>query len=312
MTLALAVENDELVVDVPEHPPVRLPLTGEVRARTMLIFGYPGRGRTRYGLAVLDDSGLVMLEAPGARSREEVEAFAAANGLEFEFRTFDTPQRARVALARRSPRWRAVTWRRAPAPLPRLRVPGARSLRPPLSSPKVWWREQLLYVLMWAVLAYGVAFVALVLLNLTDTRADVTRGMGPLGIVALVLAGLTVVGAVVVVGIGRRRTRRQTAQGRVLRREGQPHCRLVVVHERLLLETARRTRELEASELLLYSAESGVSGLLVGGGLFHLPGRWDPEEVERFASGNDLQLQVRALTHEEYLTLSAQARDAVP
>lgn len=266
MTLALAVENDELVVDVPEHPPVRLPLIGTGRANTLLIFGYPGRGRTRYGLAVLDESGLVMLEAPGSRSRGAVEAFATANGLEFELRAFDTPQQARVALARRSPRWRAVIWRRAPAPLPRLRVPGVRSLRPPLSSPQVWWREQLLYVLMWAVLAYGVVFVVLVLLNLTDARADVARGMGPLVIVALGLAGLTVAGAVVVVGIGRRRSRDQTAQGRVLRREDQPHCRLVVVHGRLLLETARRTRELDASELLLYRAESGVTGLLVGGG----------------------------------------------
>lgn len=322
MTLALAVENDELVVDVPEHSPVRLPLAGAGRASRLLIFGYPGRGRTRYGLAVLDESGLVMLEAPGSRSRRAVEAFAAGNGLEFEFRAFDTPQQARVALARRSPRWRAVTWRRAPAPLPRLRVPGARSLRPPLSSPKVWWREQLLYVLMWAVLAYGAAFVALVLLNLTNTRADVTRGdvtqgdvtwgMGPLGVASLVLAGLTVVGAVVVIGVGRRRSRDQTAQGRVLRRGGQPHCRLVVVHGRLLLETARRTRELDASELLLYSAESGVTGLLVGGGLFHLPGRWNAGDVERFAAGNGLEFQARSLTHQEYLDLTAEAKDAVP
>ncbi|WP_433371652.1 hypothetical protein [Streptosporangium sp. CA-115845] len=312
MTLALAVENDELVVEVPEHPSVRLPLAGASRASRLLIFGYPGRGRTRYGLAVLDESGLVMLEAPGSRSRKAVEAFAAGNGLEFEFRAFDTPQQARVALARRSPRWRAVTWRRAPAPLPRLRVPGARSLRPPLGSPKVWWREQLLYVLMWAVLGYGVIFVALVFLNLTDTRADVTRGMGPLAVAALVLAGLTVVGAVVVIGVGRRRSRDRTAQGRVLRRGGQPHCRLVVVHGRLLLETARRTRELDASELLLYSAESGVTGLLVGGGLFHLPGRWNAGDVERFAVGNGLEFQARSLTQEEYLDLTAGAKDAVP
>lgn len=312
MTLALAVEKDELVVDVPEHPPVRLPLAGEGRASTLLIFGYPGRGRTRYGLAVLDESGLVMLEAPGSRSKRAVKAFAADNGLEFEFRAFDTPQRARVALARRSPRWRAVTWRRAPAPLPRLRVPGVRSLRPPLSSPKVWWREQLLYVLMWAVLAYGAVFVALVLLNLTETRADVTRGMGALGIAALVLAALTVAGAVVVVGVGRRRSRKQTVQGRVLRREGQPHCRLVVVHGRLLLETARRTRELDASELLLYSAESGVTGLMVGGDLFHLPGNWDAEDVERFATGNGLGLEIRELTRDEYLDLTTRAKDAVP
>ena len=312
MTLALAVEKDELVVDVPEHPPVRLPLAGEGRASTLLIFGYPGRGRTRYGLAVLDEAGLVMLEAPGSRSKKAVKAFAADNGLEFEFRAFETPQRARVALARRSPRWRAVTWRRAPSPLPRMRVPGARSLRPPLSSPKVWWREQLLYVLMWAVLAYGAVFVALVLLNLTETRADVTRGMGALGIAALVLAALTVVGAVVVVGVGRRRSRNQTAQGRVLRREGQPHCRLVIVHGRLLLETARRTRELDASELLLYSAESGVTGLMVGGELFHLPGHWDPVDVERFATGNGLELKIRALTRDEYLDLTARAKDAVP
>ncbi|MBB2909127.1 hypothetical protein FHS43_000373 [Streptosporangium becharense] len=312
MTLALAVEKDTLIVDVPEHPPVRLPLVGEGRASKLLIFGYPGRGRMRYGLAVLDESGLVMLEAPGSRSRRAVEAFAQESGLAFEFRAFDTPQGARIALARRSPSWRAVSWRRAPAPLPRLRVPGVRSLRPPVGSPKVWWREQLLYILLWAVLAYGVVFAALVVLNLTDPGADVTRWMGPLGVVALVLAGVTVVGAVVLAGIGRRRTRNQTAQGRELQRAGEPHCRLVVVHGRLLLETARRTRELKASELLLYSTEAGTTGLVVGGGLFHLPGPWDPEEVARFADRNDLRLEVRSLARDEYLALTGQVKDAVP
>ncbi|MDP9847175.1 hypothetical protein [Streptosporangium lutulentum] len=312
MTLALAVERDELIVDVPEHRPVRLPLAGRDRVSTLLFFGYPGRGRTRYGLAMLDESGLVMLEAPGSRSRKAVEAFAAESGLEFEARVFDTAQEARVALARRSPCWQGVTWRRPPPALPRIRVPGARSLRPPMSSPKVWWREQLLYGLMWLVLAYGAAFAMLVVINMTDTRAEVTRGMGPLGIVALVLAGLTVVGAVVVVGVGRRRSHNQTAQGRVLRRRGDPHCRLVAVHGRLLLETARRTREIDASTLLLYSAESGATGLVVGEGLFHLPGHWDPEQTDRFATRNGLALTTRELSREQYLELTTQVRDAVP
>ncbi|GAA2867000.1 hypothetical protein GCM10010517_26520 [Streptosporangium fragile] len=311
MTLALAVEKDKLIVDVPEHPPVRLPLVGEGRASKLLIFGYPGRGRMRYGLAVLDESGLVMLEAPGSRSRRAVESFAEESGLEFEFRAFDTPQGARIALARRSPSWQAVTWRGAPAPLPRLRVPGVRSLRPPAGSPKVWWREQLLYILMWAVLVYGAVFAVLVVLTMTDPDA-VTRWMGPLGIAALVLAGVTAVGAAVLAGIGRRRTRNQSAQGRELRREGEPHCRLLVVHGRLLLETARRTRELRASELLLYSAESGVRGLVVGGGLLHLPGPWDPEEVAGFAARNGLRLETHSLTREEYLALTTRVEDAVP
>ncbi|OUC93621.1 hypothetical protein [Streptosporangium minutum] len=312
MTLALAVEDDDLVVEVPEHPPVRLPLAGPDRVSTLLLFGYPGRGRTRYGLAVLDESGLVMMEAPGSRSRRQVEAFAQENGLGFELRRFATGEEARIALARRSPGWHVVTWRRPPPALPRLRVPGVRSLRPPMGSPKVWWREQLLYGLMWLVLAYGVAFATLVVLNMTAPGRDVTRGMGLLGIAALVLAVVTVIGAAVVVGIGRRRTRRQIADARELQRRGDPHCRLVVVHGRLLLETARRTREIDASRLLLYSAEPGVGGLIVGESLLHLPGHWDPEEVERFAVRNGLELRTRALSREEYLDLTTRVRDAVP
>ncbi len=312
MTLALAVENDDLVVEVPEHPPVRLPLAGHDRASALLLFGYPGRGRTRYGLAVLDESGLVMLEAPGSRSRREIEAFAKGSGLGFEVRSFATGEEARTALARRSPRWRAVTWRRPPAPVPRLRVPGVRSLRPPKGSPRIWWREQMLYGLMWLVLAYGAAFVTLVVLNMTHPRGDLSRGMGPLGIAALVLAVLTAVGAVVIVGIGRRRARNRTAEGRVLRRHGEPHCRLVVVHGRLLLETVRRTREIDASRLLLYSAEPGATGLVVGDGLLHLPGRWDPAETERFAARNGFELETRTLSRQEYLDLTARVRDAVP
>ncbi|MEV8637366.1 hypothetical protein AB0395_37580 [Streptosporangium sp. NPDC051023] len=312
MTLALAVENDDLVVDVPEHPSVRLPLTGRDRASTLLLFGYPGRGRTRYGLAVLDESGLVMLQAPGSRSRREIEAFAGDSGLGFEIRKFTTGEEARTALARRSPAWRAVTWRRPPPPLPRLRVPGVRSLMPPKGSPRIWWREQLLFWLMWLVLAYGAAFVTLVVLTMANPGGDLRRSMGPLGVAALVLAVLTVVGAVVVVGAGRRRVRRRGARGRVLTRHGEPPCRLVVVHGRLLLETARRTREIDASRLLLYSAESGVTGLVVGDGLLHLPGRWDPQEAERFAVRNGFELETRTLSRQEYLDLTAGARDAVP
>ncbi|MDP9863389.1 MULTISPECIES: hypothetical protein [Streptosporangium] len=312
MTLALAVDDDDLVVEVPEHPPVRLPLAGPHRVSTLLLFGYPGRGRTRYGLAVLDESGMVLLQAPGSRSRQEVETFARDNGLGFELRRFATGEEARIALARRSPGWHVVTWRRPPPPLPRLRVPGVRSLRPPMGSPRIWWREQLLYGLMWLVLAYGAAFATLVVLNMTHPGRDVTRGMGPLGVAALVLAGLTVAGAAVVVGIGRHRTRRRIADARVIQRRGEPHCRLVAVHGRLLLETARRTREIDASELLLYSAEPGVSGLIVGAGLLHLPGDWDPGEVERFAVRNGLELRTRALSVEEYLDLTARVRDAVP
>ncbi|WP_433250336.1 hypothetical protein ACQPYK_03975 [Streptosporangium sp. CA-135522] len=314
MTLALAVENDDLVVEVPEHPPARLPLVGRDRASTLLLFGYPGRGRTRYGLAVLDESGLVMMEAPGSRSRREVEEFARENGLGFELRRFATGEEARIALARRSPGWHVVTWGRPAAPLPRLRVPGVRSLRPPMGSPKIWWREQLLYALMWLVLAYGVAFATLVVLNMTHPGRDVTRGMSLLGVVALVLAVVTAVAALVVVGIGRRRrrTRDRATDGRVLRRHGAPRCRLVAVHGRLLLETERRTREIDVSGLLLYSAGPGVGGMIAGDGLFHLPGQWDPEEAERFAVRNGLDLRTRELSREEYLALTAQVRDAVP
>ncbi|WP_326819543.1 hypothetical protein OHA77_17805 [Streptosporangium sp. NBC_01639] len=312
MTLALAVENDDLVVEVPEHPPVRLPLTGRDRVGTLLVFGYPGRKRTRYGLAVLDESGLVMMEAPGSRSRREVEAFAREHGLGFELRRFETGEEARIALARRSPGWHVVTWGRPPSPLPRLRVPGVRSLWPPVGSPKIWWREQLLYVLMWLVLAYGVTFAVLVVLTMTDPGRGVTRGLELLGIAALALAAVTVAGAAVVVGTDRRRTRRQIADTRVLRRRGAPRCRLVVVHDRLLLETERRTREIDASRLTLYSVESGVGGLIAGEELLHLPGHWDPEEVERFAVRNGLDLRIRTLSREEYLDLTEQVRDAVP
>lgn len=86
----------------------------------------------------------------------------------------------------------------------------------------------------------------------------------------------------------------------------------MVVHDRLLLETERRTREIDASRLTLYSVESGVGGLIAGEELLHLPGHWDPEEVERFAVRNGLDLRIRTLSREEYLDLTEQVRDAVP
>ncbi|MGJ6969677.1 hypothetical protein ACSDR0_48155 [Streptosporangium sp. G11] len=78
------------------------------RATTLLSYGYPAENRTVYGVAVLDGDGLVLFYSPGARSRHELEEFAADQGLIFEFRRYGTSAEARVALARRAPGWKGL------------------------------------------------------------------------------------------------------------------------------------------------------------------------------------------------------------
>lgn len=55
-----------------------------------------------------------------------------------------------------------------------------------------------------------------------------------------------------------------------------------------------------------------MTGLIVGEGRFHLPGRWDPEAARRFAVRNGLELETRTLSREEYLDLTSRVGDAVP
>ncbi|MFF5207100.1 hypothetical protein [Streptosporangium sp. NPDC000396] len=97
--------GDSLVIEISRRHPVRLPLTGEGRASTLLLYGYPTDHKIVYGLAVLDEDGLVMLDSPGARSRHLAETFAADSGLAFEFRRYATEEQARAALARRTGKW---------------------------------------------------------------------------------------------------------------------------------------------------------------------------------------------------------------
>ncbi|GAA3412401.1 hypothetical protein [Streptosporangium vulgare] len=59
-----------------------------------------------------------------------------------------------------------------------------------------------------------------------------------------------------------------------------------------------------------------LSGLFVVDGegrpVRHLPGPWPLEDAHRFAARRGLGFEVRTLSREEYLDLTARAHDAVP
>ncbi|MBG0812653.1 hypothetical protein [Planomonospora sp. ID82291] len=100
----LHLAGGHLVVTLPPgRHRVRLPLSGPDRVVTLMLYGHPGPYGTVHGLAILDDRGRVMLDSPGPRPREAVEAVAAEGGLTFAFRLYRTAEKARLALARRAP-----------------------------------------------------------------------------------------------------------------------------------------------------------------------------------------------------------------
>ncbi|MFI6389191.1 hypothetical protein [Nonomuraea sp. NPDC050540] len=68
-----------------------------------------------------------------------------------------------------------------------------------------------------------------------------------------------------------------------------------------------------AARLFLYRHRD-LAGLVVlaadGHPVHHLPGPWSPEHVNRFATRHNLPLEIRTLTHDEYLALTADSADA--
>ncbi|MFI6293679.1 hypothetical protein ACIBEJ_18980 [Nonomuraea sp. NPDC050790] len=68
-----------------------------------------------------------------------------------------------------------------------------------------------------------------------------------------------------------------------------------------------------AAGLFLYRYQD-LAGLVVlaadGQPIHHLPGPWSPEHVNLFAARHKLPLEIRTLTHEEYLALTTKAADA--
>lgn len=68
-----------------------------------------------------------------------------------------------------------------------------------------------------------------------------------------------------------------------------------------------------AARLFLYRYRD-LAGLVVlaadGHPVHHLPGPWSPEHVNRFAARHNLPLEIRTLTHDEYLALTTDSADA--
>ncbi|MEU9833158.1 hypothetical protein AB0D67_16655 [Streptosporangium sp. NPDC048047] len=254
------------------------------------------------GLALLDADGLVLLDLPGEWRGWEVRRFASVRGVPVHEGPTGRPEPVRVALARRAPGWTRLTGRSRPRPSGRRRI---------------------------AVLCLGVGGL-LVMAYVTATLGGAAwRALSWLG--RLLLDGVEHKWVLVVFGplalltgpLRRGFHRLRVKRGAVLGPPGGPflfirrgdvlriHPAPPLAADRLAIGLGPR----DVAGLLLYRYES-LRGLFVfdvnGRPLRHLPGPWPPEETYRFAVRHGLGCEIRALSREEYLDLTARVRDALP
>ncbi|MFG1750312.1 hypothetical protein [Streptosporangium sandarakinum] len=254
------------------------------------------------GLAALDADGLVLLDLPGEWQGWEVARFASARGVPVHDGPTGRPEPVRVTLARRAPGWTRLTGRSRPRPSRRRRI---------------------------AVLCLGVGGL-LMMAYVTATLGGVTwRGLSWLGRLLLDVAEakwLLVLFsplAFLLAPLRRRLHRGRARRGAVLGPPGGPFLSVgrddvlcvqpgpPMAAERLIIGLGPR----DVASLLVYRYES-LRGLFVfdvnGRPLRHLPGPWPPEDTHRFAVRHGLGCEIRALSREEYLGLTARVGDALP
>lgn len=248
------------------------------------------------GLAVVDRDGLVLIDLPGEWAEPDVQDFATKAQLPVKDARKAPTAWVRAALAARSPGWTRLTG--IPAP------------------PPARWRKPV-------AICAGVAALAAMLYLVSIGAGYAWRAFSTLGRVlvdvieakwlAVLFSPLLLVFAPVRNRLHRRRLRRGAAIASI----AGLNLDMTAYHLRInrgsqTLATIPRSRV----EMLLLYRHRDLTGLFVlspmNTPLHHLPGPWSPEHVNRFAARHDLRLELRTLSHAEYLTLVTTAKEATP
>ncbi|SEG73274.1 hypothetical protein SAMN05444920_10468 [Nonomuraea solani] len=275
-------------------------VTGEsVRLAPSRLYHY--RHDSTEGLAALDTDGLVLADLPGDWYPPHLRDFALKAGLPLEDARDRSPGEMKAVLAARAPGWQRIRG----LPLPSIAK----------------WRKPV---------AIGVAVAGVVVMAYLASLGlwAAWRGLSSIGrlILDILEAKWLVVAfspALLFLRPAMARAHRwRRKRGTVLGPAGGPYLsaksatKLQITYgNEAITEIYRGENHGQAFSLLLYSYEN-LTGLLIldrfGRSLHHLPGRWSPEEANRFADRHGLMLAVHRVTHEEYLSLTKGSKDATP
>ncbi|MER6830200.1 hypothetical protein ABT352_29730 [Streptosporangium sp. NPDC000563] len=269
--------------------------------RRVIVSGKEER-RSLTGLAVLDADGLVLADLPGDWPVHEVAVFAAGRKLPVHDALKTSSKGVRAALSRRAPGW--------------TRLAGLEVLRMSRAKKAVAAGAGVagLFVMAYVVTAggwlawRGVSALGGMMLDLLDAKW-----------LAVFFAPLIVVFKPARQAWHTWRTRRGAALGP----PGGPYLSVrggttlrVRLGSRMVPDDIEIGPDLGCAAALMTYRHEGLSGLFVldgeGRPVRHLPGPWPPEEAHRFATRYGLGFEARTLGREEYLDLTARARDAVP
>ncbi|GAA4589110.1 hypothetical protein GCM10023194_42490 [Planotetraspora phitsanulokensis] len=260
-----------------------------------------------FGLAVLDADRLVLLDLPGRWGTDAVSAFAAAHGLTFQALGL-TPARARTLLSCRAPGWGVLRGLPEPAPASR----GRRF---------AWWSVALSGLVAMVCTLYFLPphmwrFFRLAVTNFADVLE--------LKWLALAASPLGVLIAPLFQRLDRVLLRRRVSRGRGLAAADRPSAARLGVRGRKLAISGMgpgprskgvKKHPLGGLRMLIYRCE-GLNGLFVLDAtdcpVYHFPGRWHPEDVNRFAARHGITCEIRELPRREYAVLATAARDAYP
>lgn len=266
--------------------------------------------RSLTGLAVLDADGLVLADLPGAWTAHEVAAFAAGRQLLVHDALVMSSRMVRTVLSRRAPGWTRLTG----LEVPRL----SRAKKTVAVCAGVAGLFAMAYVVAtggWFAWR-GLSALGGMLLDLLDAKW-----------LAVFFAPLLVLLKPVRQAWHNRRVRRGSAlgppggpylsvpRGKTLR---VPHGRTLRVRlgSRMVSDDIEIGPDLGCAAALIAYRHEKLPGLFVVDGegrpVRHLPGPWPLEDTHRFAARHGLGFEVRTLSREEYLDLTARARDAVP
>ncbi|MFI6604444.1 hypothetical protein ACIBHX_50150 [Nonomuraea sp. NPDC050536] len=265
---------------------------------------YEANGKERiepvWGLAALDEDGLVLADIPGNWHDADLDLFARQAGLPIIDGRRQPTAVVRAMLAGRAPGWR--------------RIRG----EPPRRAAR--WRKPV-------GIGAGVVGGGIMVYLVANGMGSAWRGLSMFGrLIAdfaevkwLLLASSPL--ALVLRPLTGRLHRRRVRSGVVL---GSPGGTQLVVKNRSLWGIRGKEAMLPivigrshglAARLQLYSYDD-LSGIFVldasGCPLLHLPGLWSPEYAHRFAERYGLELAVHRLSKQEYLGLVRGVRQAMP